>query len=116
MPTLTPAEVRPLFPATGKGTVMDCGHALLAGYRCSLGKVDYSPLTADLKKFGKNDCTVSQTASPLKAPDGSIHLEVACADGLPGYVITYTNPTTPKEAVGCAFAGNCTLPTNKKKG
>ncbi|MBS0360158.1 MAG: hypothetical protein JSR98_02160 [Proteobacteria bacterium] len=105
-----------MFPATGKGQVIDCGHALLAGYKCSLGKPDYAGLTADLKKFNKNDCQVSQTASPLKAPDGSLRLEVACADGLPGYVINYTDPNTPKEAVACAFAGNCTLPTNKKKG
>ncbi|HEY3949483.1 hypothetical protein [Phenylobacterium sp.] len=105
-----------MFPATGKGTVLDCGHALLAGFKCSLGKADYAGLTADLKKFNKNDCAVSQTGSPLKAPDGTLRLEVACADGLPGYVINYTDPNTPKEAIACAFAGNCTLPTNKKKG
>jgi hypothetical protein len=104
-----------IFPATGKGKVLDCGHALLAGYKCSLGKADYAPLTDDLKKFDKKDCTVSAVGQPLKAPDGSMKLEVACADGLPGYMITYTDGA-PKEAVGCTFAGNCTLPTNKKKG
>lgn len=105
-----------MFPATGKGTVYDCGHALLAGYRCSLGKPDYTALTNDLKKFDKKDCTVSEIATPKKAEDGTFRLEVACADGLPGYVINYTDPTTPKEAVACNFAGTCTLPTNKKKG
>ena len=105
-----------MFPATGKGKVLDCGHALLAGYKCSLGKADYTPLTDDLKKFDKKDCVVSQVGQPLKSPDGSMKLEVACADGLPGYMITYSDPGTAKEAVGCAFAGNCTLPTNKKKG
>jgi hypothetical protein len=105
-----------MFPATGKGTVLDCGHALLAGYKCSLGKADYTALTDDLKKFDKKDCQVSQVGAPLKGADGSMRLEVACADGLPGYMITYTSPSSPKEAIGCTFAGNCTLPTNKKKG
>lgn len=104
-----------MFPATGKGKVLDCGHALVAGYKCSLGKADYSALTADLNKFDKKECQVSSVGQPLKAPDGAIRLEVACSDGLPGYMITYTDPQTPKEAIGCAFAGNCVLPTNKKK-
>ena len=105
-----------MFPATGKGKVLDCGHALLAGYKCTLGKADYTALTDDLKKFDKKDCVVSQVGQPLKSPDGSMRLEVACADGLPGYMVTYSDPGTPKEAVGCTFAGNCTLPSNKKKG
>lgn len=104
-----------LFPATGKGTVLDCGHALVAGYKCTLGKVDYSGLTADLRKFDKKECTVSSTGQPLKAPDGTIRLEVACSDGLPGYMIQFSDPQTPKEAVACSFAGNCILPTNKPK-
>jgi hypothetical protein len=105
-----------MFPATGKGTVMDCGHALLAGYRCTLGQPDYTALTNDLKKFDKKDCTVSEVGQPLKSQDGTMKLEVACADGLPGYMITFTDPATAKDAVGCTFVGNCTLPSNKKKG
>jgi hypothetical protein len=105
-----------MFPATGKGQVLDCGHSLIAGYRCSLGKADYAALTADLNKFDKKECQVSSVGQPLKAADGSIRLEVACSDGLPGYMITFTDVHTPKEVVGCAFAGNCVLPTNKKKG
>lgn len=105
-----------MFPATGKGKVMDCGHALLAGYRCTLGTPDYAALTDDLKKFDKKDCSVSEVGQPLKSADGTMKLEVACSDGLPGYMMTFTDPSTPKEAVGCGFAGNCTLPSNKKKG
>lgn len=103
-----------MFPATGKGKVLDCGHALLAGYKCTLGKAEYTSVTADLQKLDKKDCTVSQVGQPLKSADGTMKLEVACADGLPGYMITYTDPSTPKEAVGCRFAGNCSLPSNKK--
>lgn len=105
-----------LFPATGKGVVLDCGHALLAGYKCTLGKVDYAGLTADLRKLDKKECMVSSTGSPLKAADGSMRLEVACSDGLPGYMILFDNPSTPKDAIACSIAGNCVLPTNKKKG
>ncbi len=105
-----------MFPATGKGVVLDCGHALVAGYKCTLGKVDFNGLTSDLRKFDKKDCTVSAVGSPLKATDGSIRLEVACSDGLPGYMMQFADPQTPKDAVGCALAGNCVLPTNKKKG
>ncbi|WP_372783819.1 hypothetical protein [Phenylobacterium sp.] len=104
-----------MFPATGKGKVLDCGHALVAGYKCTLGKPDYAALTADLRKFDKKECTVSSVGSPLKAADGTIRLEVACSDGLPGYMIAFSDPQTAKEAVACSFAGNCTLPTNKPK-
>ncbi len=102
-----------MFPAVGKGQVLDCGHALVAGYKCTLGRPDYAGLTADLRKFDQKECTVSTVGTPLKAADGSIRLEVACSDGLPGYMIGFTNPTTPKEAIGCRFAGSCVLPTNK---
>jgi hypothetical protein len=105
-----------IFPATGKGVVLDCGHALIAGFKCTLGKVDYTGLTNDLRKFDKKECTVSSTGQPLKAPDGTIRLEVACSDGLPGYMIQFTDAQTPKEVTACSFAGNCVLPTNKKKG
>lgn len=104
-----------MFPATGKGMVLDCGHALIAGYKCSLGKADYAALTADLRKFDKKECTVSSVGSPLKAASGAIHLEVACSDGLPGYMIEFTDPQTPKEVLACTFAGTCVLPTNKPK-
>ncbi len=105
-----------MFPATGKGQVLDCGHSLVAGYKCTLGTTDYSALTADLNKFDKKECQVSSVGQPKKAPDGTIRLEVACSDGLPGYVITYSDAKTAKEVTGCAFVGNCELPTNKKKG
>jgi hypothetical protein len=105
-----------MFPATGKGTVLECGHALVAGYKCSLGKADYADLTAELRKADKKECTVSSVGQPLKAQDGSIRLEVACSDGLPGYMIQFTDPTTVKEVVACTFTSACTLPTNKPKG
>ncbi|HEX3887636.1 MAG TPA: hypothetical protein VHW05_09080 [Phenylobacterium sp.] len=104
-----------MFPATGKGTVLDCGHAPLAGYKCTLTKVDYAGLTAELRKFGKKECTVSGVGQPLKAPDGTMRLEVACSDGLPGYMIQFSDPSTSKGVDACSITGNCVLPTNKIK-
>ena len=76
------------------------------------GKADYAPgLTADLKKFDKKDCTVSAVGQPLKTPTGAMRLEVACSDGLPGYMVEYsTRPLSAdrrRRLVACTFAGNC---------
>jgi hypothetical protein len=104
-----------IFPATGKGQVLDCGHALAAGYKCTLTKdTGYAGLTDDLKKFGKSTCAVSNARVSGKTPKGTIMVEVGCADGLKGYMIEYkTTPTvTAVDAIGCAFAGGCTLPGN----
>lgn len=105
-----------IFPPTGKGEVLDCGHALVAGYKCSLGKVDYAPLTADLQKFNAKSCTVSDARPVGKTPKGTIMVEVACSDGLPGYLIEYnSSPVTAVGTTGCRFAaGSCALPGNKK--
>jgi hypothetical protein len=105
-----------IFPATGKGTVLDCGHALVAGYKCSLGKADYAALTADLQKFNLKTCTVSNARPAAKTTKGTILVEVACSDGLPGYMVEYNpNPVTALGATGCRFAGNCQLPGNTSK-
>lgn len=103
-----------LFPATGKGEVLDCGHALVAGYKCGLGKADYSALTADLKKNGQSTCEVSGARLAAKTTKGTTLLEVTCADGYRGYMIEYqTEPTvTALAASGCAFSADCKMPGN----
>jgi hypothetical protein len=103
------------FPATGPGQVLDCGRALAKGYKCSLTKDGgFASLTQDLKKFGKSTCTVSNARVGGKTPKGTVMVEVACADGLKGYMIEYnTAPTvTAVGAQGCAFSGGCQLPGN----
>ncbi len=105
-----------LFKAGGAGSqVVDCGRAPVAGYKCSLTKdPGYSNLTADLKKFNFNSCDVSESRVIGKSEKGTTFVEVACADGLKGYVIEYQS--APKvqavNALGCAFAGNCKLKGN----
>jgi hypothetical protein len=111
-----------IFTGTSN-TVYDCITSEMNGYRCSFTKPDaaFPRLTADLKGLGKGSCTVSgariigQTAT-----DG--YVEVACSDGLPGWVMAYPlNTTAPhaKEVLSCVQAkgvgGGCKLPTNKTK-
>jgi hypothetical protein len=113
-----------IFPASTseKAQIYDCAHSEMVGYRCSFTKPDaaFAALTADLNKLGKSSCVVSGSRFVGKTADNQDFLEVACADGNPGFVITYNPgpPLTPKEATGCSFAkgiaGGCQLPANNK--
>jgi hypothetical protein len=103
-----------IFPASGKGQVLDCGRALAAGYKCGMGKdPGYTSLTSDLRKFDQKTCTVSNARPAAKTTKGTILVEVACSDGYKGYMIEYNQTDfTAIGATGCAFAGGCTLPGN----
>lgn len=103
-----------LFPASGAGKVLDCGRAMVAGYKCGLNPAGSGndQLTADLKKFGQNSCTVSASRLMGKTAEGTTLLEVACSDGLAGYVIEYDANISATKSTGCRFAGGCKLPGN----
>jgi len=105
-----------IFKAGGKGEVLDCGHALVAGYKCGLAKPGsgMEGLTADLKKFVPNTtCVVSASRLAAKTAKGTLLLEVGCSDGLKGYMIEYSpSPVAAVAATGCAFAAGCKLPGN----
>jgi hypothetical protein len=103
-----------IFPASGTGQVLDCGRALVAGYKCGLGKTTYAGLTADLKKNNVQSCEASNARLVGRTQKGTTLVEVACADGLKGYVLEYNSTPTVSAvgAMGCAFAGNCQLPGN----
>lgn len=111
-----------IFTATSN-IVYDCVTSEMNGYRCSFTKQDaaFSRLTADLKALGKSSCTVSGArVIGQTATDG--YVEVACSDGLPGWVMSYPLKTTtphPKEVLSCVQAkgvgGGCKLPTNATK-
>jgi len=112
-----------VFTATG-GTVYDCVTAELNGFRCSFTKKDpqYARLTKDLVGFNKASCQVSD-ARIIGATDTEGFVEVACSDGLPGWVLGYpigVAKPAAKEFLSCAQAkgigGGCKLPTNKVKG
>jgi hypothetical protein len=113
-----------IFPATSseKATIFDCAHAELVGYRCALSKASaaYPKLTSELASFGKTSCTVSGARNVGVTADGRGYTEVACADGLQGYMIEYTlKPLAMKSVIVCSEAkgisGGCALPGNTKK-
>ena len=98
-----------------KPIVHDCVRAPIAGYRCSFTKPEqagFASLTADLKKMGKADCQVSNSRVIGKTQKGTTYVEVACADGLKGYVVEYSADIAPINTVGCAFSKDCKLPGN----
>lgn len=105
------------------GTVYDCLTAEFNGYRCSFTKYDsqFARLSQDLVGFNKGSCKVS-AVRVMGVTQTLGYVEVACADGLPGWVLTYpvgvVKPPA-KEFLSCVQAkgvgGGCTLPTNKTK-
>lgn len=108
-----------IFTGAG-GKVHNCVLAELEGYRCSFTKKDvvFPKLTAALRGLGKDSCTVSDARIIGKTPDEGF-VEVACSDGLPGWVIGYPNGSdTAKEVLSCLQAANigggCKLPTNRR--
>ncbi|MBQ1561259.1 MULTISPECIES: hypothetical protein [Caulobacter] len=111
-----------IFTATG-GTVYDCLTAEFNGYRCTFTKKEtqYARLTNDLKGFNKASCQVSDVRV-MGSNDSEGFVEVACSDGLPGWVLGYpvgVAKPAAKEFLSCVQAkgigGGCKLPTNKVK-
>lgn len=99
----------------------NCVLAEFAGYRCSFTKKEpyYPGLTQHLVKFGKGSCQVSDVRG-IGTTDTDGYLEVACSDGLPGWVLVFPKGTDqPKELLSCVQAkgvgGGCKLPTNVTK-
>src|SRR6185369_2298192 len=99
----------------------NCAVSEAQGYRCSFtGKaLAFPKVTADLKSQGKTECTVSDSRAMDKRTETANYLEVACSDGLPGWVIGYApGKSKPVEVLSCLQAeglGGCKLPTNKRK-
>ena len=111
-----------IFSAT-ESKIYDCVTSELNGYRCTFSKAnsEFARLSADLDGFGKGSCDVSEVrVVGSNATEG--FLEVACSDGLPGWVLVYpVGVVKPKakDFMSCTQAkgvgGGCKLPTNTKK-
>jgi hypothetical protein len=111
-----------IFPPKGQPQVMNCLRAGAAGYACSF--TDFKPLlpklSAQLSAKGKGSCVVSDARPYAQTNKGSDLIEVACADGGPGWVMVFpAGQTEPSELLNCTQAGTmggggCQLATNKK--
>ncbi len=111
-----------IFPAHGPAQVYDCLRSQDEGYKCTFSPIDalYPRLNADLRAKNKGSCVVASARPFARGDDGSDFVEVGCADGGPGWVMTFPQgATSPSELRNCAevvnIAGGCQLPTNLKK-
>ena len=111
-----------VFPLHGgKGRVFDCVRSITEGYKCSFTKESavLPKLNAQLRGLNKGSCVVNG-ARAFGASDQTDYVEVSCADGGPGWVVTYPKASdTPSGVLNCAQAagfgtGGCKLPTNVK--
>jgi hypothetical protein len=109
-----------VFDADGGGKAYNCIIAELQGYACSFTprSASVGKLSADLRAQGKGSCVVSDARIIGKTDTGDGFIEVACADGLPGWVLVYAAASdTPREVLSCRQAsgvgGGCKMPTNK---
>ena len=110
-----------IFSGDGKDVIFNCGQAPLAGYNCRFSPVEaaYPALSAQLKADGKGSCVVNGVR-PIGANSDSAFLEVSCADGNPGWVISYPKGDAKvKDIRSCAASkltgvGACELEANKK--
>lgn len=109
-----------VFSQKGPSRVYDCIRAQTEGYRCSFTQeaAVYPALSAQLKAKGRGSCVVSGARPYGKDANQSDLIEVACADGGPGWVMVYAaNSQVPTDLLNCAqvaSSGGCQLPTNKK--
>ena len=110
-----------IFPASGTPRVLDCIRSQTEGYHCTYTKDDavYKALYAQLTAKGKPSCVVSGARGLGRTKEGEEFVEVACADGGPGWVLDYpVGADQPGSLMNCAQAasiGGCQLPTNVKK-
>ncbi|MFO1013267.1 MAG: hypothetical protein U1E50_05835 [Caulobacteraceae bacterium] len=108
------------FPVSGAPEIIDCAHAPIANYRCTFtpAAAAFPSLTNDLKSFNRNSCAVSDSRFVGTTTEGKSYIEVACADGMQGYLIEYTRgpPMTVSNVIVCSQArgigGGCKLATN----
>jgi hypothetical protein len=110
-----------VFPVKGGAHVWDCLRSETEGYKCSYTDASglYPKLSAQLKAKNKGSCAVNGARAYGRTSTSSALIEVACADGGPGWVIEYPQGSdVPADLLNCAQAaqsggGGCQLPTNK---
>jgi hypothetical protein len=110
-----------IFSGSGDDQILNCQHSAVEGYRCSYRPVEAAlpDLSKQLADSGKGSCVVNG-ARPIGVNKTNAYLEVSCADGNPGWVISYPRGVAkPNDVMSCAAAkvagvGSCDLAANKK--
>ncbi len=109
-----------LFDEKGSSRIYDCVRAgAVGGSTCKLSEasVVYPKYTAALAAKGRATCKVSNAAFLAHTTAGSDYIEAACADGAPGWVMSFKEGAasidellTCRQATGaglkCKLAGN----------
>ena len=108
-----------IFSGSGDDQILNCVRAAVEGYRCSYSAAWTPTTSTDLSKqlkadTGKGSCVVN-AARAVGVNKDNAYLEVACADGNPGWVIAYPRGMAkPNDVMSCAAAkvsgvGSCDL-------
>ena len=118
-----PDGVVALFPTDNKSPAkfLDCIQAGVLGQSCKLTDQAqlYPKYTQDLAAKGKKTCTRPPAPNGWPPPRPAItYIEVACSDGLPGWVMVMNPQGSTTEVRTCgefkASGVVCTLPGNTK--
>ena len=116
-----------VLDGTGKAQILNCGRSAVENYRCNLTAPEtaFTPVTQQLAAKGKATCKVSAIRSigvtPASAALQLAFVEVACADGDPGWVLVYPKGVNePSEVLTCGQAAAqiqsaCQLPANRPR-
>jgi len=119
------ADSAVILKTPAKTTVVNCLRAFTEGYRCAMSNNNavYPALTDQLKNaknVSKNysSCDVNNARS-RGASARYAYIEVACADGTPGFVIQYAlGEPAPFDIILCSQAGGiggCQMTENQPK-
>lgn len=106
--------------SSGPTEILNCARSQAESVKCNFTPLDatYAALNQQLRAQNKSSCAVSGV-NPIGFTAAASYLEVACADGAPGWVLEYDRwKGAPKNVLSCAQArgigGGCKLPTNRQ--
>jgi hypothetical protein len=110
-----------IFSGAGDDQILNCVRSQADGYRCNYSQPDSAlpEISKQLAAAGKGAC-VASGARAIGANKTNAYVEVSCADGNPGWVISYPRQVAkPNDIMSCAAAkvsgvGACDLAANKK--
>lgn len=106
--------------SSGPPEILNCARSQAESVKCNFTPIEatYAALNEQLRAQNRASCVVSGV-NPIGFTAAASYLEVACADGAPGWVLEYDRwKASPKTLLNCAQArnigGGCKLPTNRQ--